>query len=196
MRLTLPTILTLFRIGLLPVIVVVFYLPEYFPDTARWSNITAAAIFVAAALTDWLDGWIARRFNMTSAFGAFLDPVADKLMVATALALLVQQNPTPLMAVTSAIIIGREISISALREWMAGLGQRHKVGVAWVGKLKTIMQIVAIVVCLYQRDLPELRLYRIGEGLLVVAAVLTIWSALVYVRAAWPAMRDADSGKV
>ena len=196
MRLTLPTILTLFRIVLLPVIVVVFYLPEYYPDTARWSNIVAAAIFIAAAITDWLDGWIARRWNLTSAFGAFLDPVADKLMVATALVLLVQQNPTPLMAVTSAIIIGREISISALREWMAELGQRAKVGVAWVGKLKTVMQIVAIVVCLHQRDLPELRLYRIGEGLLVIAAVLTIWSALVYARAAWPTMRDADSGKV
>lgn len=196
MRLTLPTILTLFRIGLLPVIVIVFYLPEYYPNTARWSNIATAAIFVAAALTDWLDGWIARRFNMSSAFGAFLDPVADKLMVAVALVLIVQQNPTPLMAVTSAIIVGREISISALREWMAELGQRAKVGVAWIGKLKTVMQIVAIVVCLHQRDLPELRLYRIGEGLLVVAAVLTIWSALVYVRAAWPAMRDADSGKI
>jgi CDP-diacylglycerol--glycerol-3-phosphate 3-phosphatidyltransferase len=196
MRLTLPTILTLFRIVLLPVIVVVFYLPEYYPATARWSNIAAAAIFIAAAFTDWLDGWIARRWNLTSAFGAFLDPVADKLMVATALVLLVQQNPTPLMAVTSAIIIGREISISALREWMAELGQRAKVGVAWVGKLKTVMQIVAIVVCLHQRDLPELRLYRIGEALLVIAAVATIWSALVYARAAWPAMRDADSGKV
>ncbi len=196
MRLTLPTILTLFRIFLLPVIVVVFYLPELHPASARWSNIAAAGVFMLAAATDWLDGWIARRFNMTSAFGAFLDPVADKLMVAVALMLLVQQNPTPVMAVTSAIIIGREISISALREWMAEIGQRAKVGVAWVGKLKTAMQVVAIVVCLHQRDVPELRLYRIGEGLLIVAAVLTIWSALVYVRAAWPAMRDADSGKV
>ncbi|HNR91927.1 MAG TPA: CDP-diacylglycerol--glycerol-3-phosphate 3-phosphatidyltransferase, partial [Dokdonella sp.] len=187
---------TLFRIVLLPVIVVVFYLPEYHPASARWSNIAAAGIFTAAAITDWLDGWIARRFNMTSAFGAFLDPVADKLMVATALLLLVQQNPTPLMAVTSAVIIGREISISALREWMAELGQRAKVGVAWVGKWKTAMQIVAIIVCLHQRDFPELRLYRIGEGLLVVAAALTIWSALVYVRAAWPALRDGNSGRI
>ncbi len=196
MRMTVPTILTLFRIVLLPVIVVVFYLPEYHAPSKAWSNLAAAGIFIAAAITDWLDGWIARRFNMSSAFGAFLDPVADKLMVATALVLIVQQNPTPLMAVTSAVIIGREISISALREWMAELGQRAKVGVAWIGKLKTLMQIVAIVVCLHQRDVPELRLYRIGEGLLVVAAILTIWSALVYVRAAWPAMRDADSGKV
>jgi CDP-diacylglycerol--glycerol-3-phosphate 3-phosphatidyltransferase len=196
MTLTVPTILTLFRIVLLPVIVVVFYLPEYYPNTAHWSNIAAAGVFVLAALTDWLDGWIARRYDLTSAFGAFLDPVADKLMVAVALFLLVQQNPTPLMAVASAIIVGREISISALREWMAEIGQRAKVGVAWIGKLKTTMQIVAIVVCLHQRDVPELRLYRIGEALLVVAAVLTIWSALIYVRAAWPALRDNDSGRV
>ncbi|MEZ5462931.1 CDP-diacylglycerol--glycerol-3-phosphate 3-phosphatidyltransferase [Dokdonella sp.] len=196
MHLTLPTILTLFRIGLLPVIVIVFYLPEYFPASRSWSNHAAAGIFIAAAITDWLDGWIARRYNMSSAFGAFLDPVADKLMVAVALFLIVQQNPTPVMAVTSAVIVGREISISALREWMAELGQRAAVGVAWIGKFKTVMQIVAIVVCLHQRDVPELRLYRIGEGLLVVAAVLTIWSALVYVRAAWPIMRDADSGKI
>ncbi|OJY88732.1 MAG: CDP-diacylglycerol--glycerol-3-phosphate 3-phosphatidyltransferase [Lysobacterales bacterium 63-13] len=196
MRLTLPTLLTLFRIVLLPVIVVVFYLPEYFPATRSWSNLAAAGIFILAGITDWLDGWIARRYNLSSAFGAFLDPVADKLMVAVALFLIVQQNPTALMAVSSAVIVGREISISALREWMAELGQRAAVSVAWIGKFKTMMQIVAIVVCLHQRDLPELRLYRIGEGLLVLAAVLTIWSAFIYVRAAWPIMRDADSGKI
>lgn len=196
MRLTLPTILTLFRIGLLPVIVIVFYLPEFFPGTRSWSNLAAAGIFIAAAITDWLDGWIARRYNMSSAFGAFLDPVADKLMVAVALFLIVQQNPSMMMAVASAVIVGREISISALREWMAELGQRAAVSVAWIGKLKTLMQIVAIVVCLHQRDFPELRLYRIGEGLLIVAAILTIWSAFIYVRAAWPIMRDADSGKI
>lgn len=196
MQLTLPTILTLFRIALLPVIVIVFYLPEYYAPAKSWSNLAAAGIFIAAAITDWLDGWIARRYNMSSAFGAFLDPVADKLMVAVALFLIVQQNPTSVMAVASAIIVGREISISALREWMAELGQRAKVGVAWIGKFKTAMQIIAIVVCLHQRDLPELRLYRIGEGLLIVAAVLTIWSGFLYVRAAWPIMRDADSGKI
>ena len=196
MRLTLPTLLTLFRIVLLPVIVVVFYLPEYFPATRSWSNLAAAGIFILAGITDWLDGWIARRYNLSSAFGAFLDPVADKLMVAVALFLIVQQNPTALMAVSSAVIVGREISISALREWMAELGQRAAVSVAWIGKFKTMMQIVAIVVCLHQRDLPELRLYRIGEGLLGLAAVLTIWSGFIYVRAAWPIMRDADSGKI
>lgn len=185
MHLTLPTLLTLFRILLLPVMVVVFYAPFH------GASIAAALIFMLAAFTDWLDGWVARRFSMSSAFGAFLDPVADKLMVAVTLFLLVQQNPTPLLAVTSAIIVGREISISALREWMAEIGQRAKVGVAMIGKIKTAMQLIAMTVLLWQHDVPELRPYRIGEGLLVVAAILTIWSALVYVRAAMPALRNA-----
>jgi len=184
MRLTLPTMLTLFRILLLPVMVVVFYLPF------RGANLAAAGIFIAAALTDWLDGWIARRYGLTSAFGAFLDPVADKLMVAVTLFLLVQQNPTPMLAVTSAVIVGREISISALREWMAEIGQRAHVRVALIGKIKTTVQMIALVVLLHQHDFSELRLYRIGEYLLVGAAVLTIYSALVYVRAAWPILRD------
>jgi len=184
MTITIPTVLTLFRIALLPVMVVVFYLPFH------GANIAAALVFIAAAITDWADGWIARRWNMGSAFGAFLDPVADKLMVAVTLFLLVQNNPTPLMAVTSAVIVGREISISALREWMAEIGQRATVRVATVGKVKTAMQIVAIVVLLYQHDLEGLRLFHVGETLLVIAAVLTIWSGLQYVFAAWPILRD------
>jgi CDP-diacylglycerol--glycerol-3-phosphate 3-phosphatidyltransferase len=184
MKITIPTALTLFRIALLPVMVVVFYSPFH------GANIAAAVIFVAAALTDWLDGWVARRFGMMSAFGAFLDPVADKLMVAVTLFLLVQENPTPLLAVTSAIIVGREISISALREWMAEIGQRGAVRVAMVGKVKTVMQIIAITVLLYQHDLESIRPFFIGETLLVVAAVLTIWSGLQYVRAAWPILRE------
>jgi len=184
MRITIPTALTLFRIALLPVMVVVFY------AGFRGANIAAAAIFIAAALTDWLDGWVARRYDMGSAFGAFLDPVADKLMVAVTLFLLVQENPTPLMAVTSAVIVGREISISALREWMAEIGQRATVGVATVGKVKTVMQIIAIVVLLYQHDLESLRPFYIGETLLVLAAILTIWSGIQYVRAAWPILRQ------
>ena len=184
LHITLPTALTLFRIALLPVMVIVFYAPF------RGANIVAAAIFIAAAITDWLDGWIARRYGLGSAFGAFLDPVADKLMVAVTLFLLVQENPTPLLAVTSAVIVGREISISALREWMAGMGQRAAVGVAAIGKIKTVMQIVAIVVLLYQHDLETLRPFYIGETLLVIAAVLTIWSGFQYVRAAWPILRD------
>lgn len=184
MRITIPTALTLFRILLLPVMVIAFYAPF------RGANVAAAFIFVAAAITDWLDGWIARRWNMGSAFGAFLDPVADKLMVGVTLFLLVQENPTPLMAITSAIIVGREISISALREWMAEIGQRAHVRVATLGKVKTTLQIVAIVVLLYQHDLEGLRLFHAGETLLVAAAVLTIWSAIVYVRAAWPVLRE------
>ncbi|HET7778292.1 MAG TPA: CDP-diacylglycerol--glycerol-3-phosphate 3-phosphatidyltransferase [Rudaea sp.] len=183
MPLTLPTMLTLFRIGLLPVMVIVFYAPF------KGANVTAALIFLAAALTDWLDGYIARRYNMGSAFGAFLDPVADKLMVAVTLFLIVQENPTPLMAITSAVIVGREITISALREWMAQIGERAQIRVATLGKFKTIMQIVAIEVLLYQHDLEGLRLFHVGESLLVVAAVLTIASALVYLRTAWPALR-------
>ena len=183
MRLTLPTILTLFRIALLPVMVIVFYAPF------RGANIAASAIFIAAALTDWLDGWIARRFGMHSKFGEFLDPVADKLMVATTLFLLVQDNPTIALAVISAIIVGREITISALREWMAQIGERARVRVAGIGKVKTIAQLVALVVLLYQKDLDGYGLFHVGEVLLGLAAALTIWSGLVYVRAAWPLLR-------
>lgn len=184
MRLTIPTMLTLFRIALLPVMVIVFYAPF------RGANIAAAIVFFAAALTDWLDGYIARRYNMGSPFGAFLDPVADKLMVAVTLFLIVQENPTPLMAIVSAVIVGREITISALREWMAELGERTRVTVAMLGKVKTVMQILAIEVLLYQHDLEGLRLFHVGEGVLLVAAALTIWSGFEYLRAAWPTMRS------
>ena len=138
MRLTIPTMLTLFRIALIPVLVLVFYLPY------SWTHIGAALIFALGAATDWLDGWIARRYRMFSAFGAFLDPVADKLMVAVALFLIVQGHPTPWMAFWAAVIVGREIAVSALREWMAEVGQRSRVKVAWIGKFKTVVQMVAL----------------------------------------------------
>jgi CDP-diacylglycerol--glycerol-3-phosphate 3-phosphatidyltransferase len=193
MRINLPTWLTLFRVLLLPVMVIVFYLPF------RGANLTAAVVFVLAAVTDWLDGYLARRLNLTSAFGAFLDPVADKLMIAVTLFLLVQSHRGGwqgiLMAVTASIIVGREISVSALREWMAQIGARSKVKVAFLGKLKTAMQMVALVVLLLQHDAETLRLYHIGEALLVVAGVLTIWSGLDYLRAAWPSLRG-DSEEV
>ncbi|EIL99328.1 CDP-diacylglycerol--glycerol-3-phosphate 3-phosphatidyltransferase [Rhodanobacter thiooxydans] len=196
MHINLPTWLTLFRVALLPVMVVVFYLP--FPG----HNITAAIVFVLAAVTDWLDGYLARRMNLTSAFGAFLDPVADKLMVAVTLFLLVESHrggwPGVLMAVTAAVIVGREISVSALREWMAEIGMRATVKVALIGKLKTVMQMVALVVLIVQHEkaAEALRLYHIGEGLLVVAGVLTIWSGLYYLRAAWPVLSaDRAPGK-
>jgi CDP-diacylglycerol--glycerol-3-phosphate 3-phosphatidyltransferase len=195
MHINLPTWLTLFRVALLPVMVVVFYLP--FPG----HNITAAIVFVLAAVTDWLDGYLARRMNLTSAFGAFLDPVADKLMVAVTLFLLVESHrggwPGVLMAVTAAVIVGREISVSALREWMAEIGMRATVKVAFIGKLKTVMQMVALVVLIVQHEkaAEALRLYHIGEALLVIAGVLTIWSGLYYLRAAWPILSSGTSGQ-
>jgi CDP-diacylglycerol--glycerol-3-phosphate 3-phosphatidyltransferase len=183
-KLTIPTLITLFRILLIPVLVLVFYLPY------KWTNFAATAIFVVGALTDWLDGWIARRYGMYSAFGAFLDPVADKLAVAVALVLIVQHHHTMFMALIAAVIIGREITISALREWMAEIGQKGRVKVAAVGKLKTIVQMVALSMLLFREDLWGLPIFLIGEGLLAVAAALTLWSGYAYVRAAWPAMRD------
>jgi len=194
MRINLPTWLTLFRVLLLPVMVVVFYLPF------RWSNLGAAAVFVIAGFTDWLDGFLARRMNLTSAFGAFLDPVADKLMVAVTLFLLVQSHPGGwqgvLLAVTASVIVGREISVSALREWMAQIGARSKVKVAFLGKLKTLAQMVALVVLLVQHDTESLASYNVGEALLVLAGILTIWSGVDYLRAAWPSLRgDSEDVK-
>jgi len=190
MRINLPTWLTLFRVALLPVMVLVFYLPF------RGHNIAAAVVFALAGITDWLDGYLARRLDLTSKFGAFLDPVADKLMVAVTLFMLVASHRGDwsgiVLAITSAIIVGREISISALREWMAEIGMRATVRVAFLGKLKTLMQMIALVVLILQheKDAEALRLYHIGECLLVVAGVLTIWSGLHYLRAAWPALHE------
>jgi len=186
MRINLPTWLTLFRVGLLPVMVVVFYLP--FPG----HNITAAIVFVLAAFTDWLDGYLARRMNLTSAFGAFLDPVADKLMVTAALLVLVQ-----LARIDSAIalvIVGREIAISALREWMAQIGASKSVAVNSLGKFKTVCQMVAIPMLLFYGPLPfggvsvDTRVW--GLWLIYLAAFLTIWSMLYYMKLAWPQIRE------
>ena len=187
MKLTVPTMLTLLRIVLIPVLVLVFYLPF------KWTNFAAAFIFAFASATDWLDGWIARRYNLHSNFGAFLDPVADKLMVATALVITVQQHHTVWMALWAAVIIGREIAVSALREWMAELGQRARVKVAAIGKVKTIVQMVALTFLLYREPLAGFNIFLIGEWLLAAAALLTLWSGLAYLRAAWPALRE-DAG--
>lgn len=192
MKLTVPTMLTLLRILLIPVLVLVFYLPY------RWTNFAVAFIFAFASITDWLDGWIARRYDQSSAFGAFLDPVADKLMVAVALLLIVQKHPTPWMALWAAVIIGREIAVSALREWMAELGQRATVKVAAIGKFKTIVQMVALTCLLYfepislvvQGRVISVSIFTLGDWLLAVAALLTLWSGLAYLRAAWPALRE------
>ncbi|QSX78174.1 CDP-diacylglycerol--glycerol-3-phosphate 3-phosphatidyltransferase [Agrilutibacter solisilvae] len=192
MKLTVPTLLTLLRILLIPVLVLVFYLPN------NWTNFAAAFVFVLASVTDWLDGWIARRYDQSSAFGAFLDPVADKLMVAVALLLIVQKHPTPWMALWAAVIIGREIAVSALREWMAELGQRARVKVASIGKIKTIVQMVALAFLLYFEPLLlrwsggviRIPVFTIGEWLLAAAALLTLWSGLAYLHAAWPTLRE------
>lgn len=178
-----PNTLTLLRILLIPVMLVLFYLP--YP----WSRAAAAGVFTLAALTDWLDGWLARRLHQTSAFGAFLDPVADKLMVSCALVVLVQADPRAALAVASLIIIGREIAVSALREFMAQLGLRSRVAVATVGKVKTVAQMVAIGMMLYGEPFGDSPIYEWGYWLLMVAAVLTLWSMIIYLRAAWPDIR-------
>ncbi|HEY0310712.1 MAG TPA: CDP-diacylglycerol--glycerol-3-phosphate 3-phosphatidyltransferase [Luteimonas sp.] len=192
MTLTLPTILTLVRIAMIPVLAAVYFLPY------GWTNFAAAAVFAGASLTDWLDGWIARRFGMTSAFGAFLDPVADKLMVSTALFLIVQGHPSAWMALWAAVIVGREIAVSALREWMAEVGQRGKVAVAAIGKFKTIAQMVALTCLLYSvapENPPHPKpwmgdlVFHVGDWLLAIAALLTLWSGLGYLRAAWPSLQ-------
>lgn len=193
MKLTVPTMLTLLRIVLIPVLVLVFYLPY------KWTNFAAAFVFALAAITDWLDGWIARRYNQYSAFGAFLDPVADKLMVTTALVIIVQSHHTIWMALWAAVIIGREIAVSALREWMAELGQRARVAVANVGKIKTVVQMVALL-CLLYSVTPDSAaradiwmgepIFRIGDWLLAAAALLTLWSGFEYLRVAWPVLRE------
>ncbi len=185
MPMTAPMILTLLRIVLIPVLVVFFYLPF------TWTNVACVVIFVSAAITDWLDGYIARKMGLLTSFGAFLDPVADKLMVATALVLLVQ-NPPPLyihpvaFTLAAAVIIGREIAISALREWMSEIGERARVEVSGIGKLKTIFQMTAISFLLYEEDLLGLPIALLGELLLYLAAALTLWSMWVYLHSAWP----------
>ena len=174
-----PTLLTLFRIVLIPVLVLVFYLPM------PYSGILCAVIFAVAGITDWLDGYLARKLNQTTPFGAFLDPVADKLMVATALVLLTEIHATPFMAVPAAVIIGREILVSALREWMAEIGKRASIAVSYIGKVKTTVQIVAIVILLAIDPFTKGFLYYMGFVLLDVAVVLTLWSMILYLRVAW-----------
>ncbi len=178
-----PNLLTLLRIVLIPVLVVGFYLP------VTWAPEFCASVFGLASITDWLDGYLARRLGQSSPFGAFLDPVADKLMVAVALILLVQGDPDPFLAIPAAVIVGREIAISGLREWMAEVGKRAHVAVSSVGKFKTTAQMVAILLLLYHDPLFGLPTVTLGYVFMYVAAVLTLWSMVVYMRAAWPALR-------
>lgn len=174
----LPTNLTLLRIALIPLLIVVFYLPW------QYSNVACMLIFLAAGITDWLDGYLARKMQLETPFGAFLDPVADKLMVAIVLVVLVEQAHTLYLAIPAAIIIGREITIASLREWMAEIGQRATVKVSNLGKWKTTAQMLSIGLLLYREDLLGIPINSIGYGLLYIAAALTLWSMISYLRAA------------
>ena len=187
MPLNIPNTLTWARIALIPLFVGVYYLPDSILPLHD-KNAIAAVIFVLAAITDWFDGYLARSLGQTSAFGAFLDPVADKLMVAAALIMLVQLDR--LDAMLAVIIIGREITISALREWMAKLGEASSVAVALVGKLKTAAQMTAIPLLLYNPTLIGIEIRPIGTALIWLAAALTLWSMGYYLRKAAPRFRE------
>ena len=189
LKLNLANILTLFRIAAIPVVVICFYsqLPNARP--------IAAILFGVAAITDLIDGWVARRYGQTSRFGEFLDPVADKLMVSIVLVMLVQAESTLFEDVIAMIIIGREITISALREWMATIGERANVSVSVAGKIKTTLQMFGIAFMVYKNALFGIPIYQVGFALLVLAAIMTIWSMVIYLRAAWPfIVNDQDAG--
>lgn len=183
-----PNLLTLLRVLLIPIFILLFYLP--FPG----SHLAASAVFALAAATDWLDGYLARRLGQSTPFGAFLDPVADKLMVATALVLLVEEHANLWLTLPSVIIIGREIVVSALREWMAELGARAHVAVSSLGKWKTAAQMLALVILLAN---PPLMTFWVllGYALLIIAAALTLWSMLHYLLAAWPHLSTTPKEK-
>ena len=178
-----PNSLTMVRIISIPVFVVLFYLP------VEWNYTVACAVFSVAAITDAFDGYLARKWSQVSAFGAFLDPVADKLLVAVVLVLLVQQNPDILLALPAAVIIGREITVSALREWMTEIGARKKVAVSVLGKIKTISQMVALAFLIYHNPILGLPVYKAGLILLYIAACLTLISMCQYLIAAWPRLK-------
>lgn len=180
----LPTYLTLLRIALIPLLAIVFYLPW------EYSRLACTAVFLFAGLTDWLDGYLARKLKLETAFGAFLDPVADKLMVAFVLVLVVQAEANAWLAIPAAIIIGREITIASLREWMAEIGQRAKVKVSQLGKWKTTAQMTAISLLLYRDDLFGLPINEMGYWLLYLSAVLTLWSMVNYLVAAFSTITE------
>jgi len=180
----LPTYLTLLRIALIPLLAVIFYLPW------EYSNIACTFIFFIAGFTDWLDGYLARKMDLETAFGAFLDPVADKVMVAFVLVLIIQSQANPTLAIAGAIIISREIIIASLREWMAEIGQRAKVKVSELGKWKTTTQMLAIGFLLFREDLMGVPINLIGYWLLYIAAFLTLWSMVNYLSAAYTTLKE------
>ena len=187
MPLNTPNLLTLFRMALIPVVVALYFMPV--------AGVYVTAVFLLAGLTDWLDGYLARRLDQTSEFGAFLDPVADKLVVAVVLVLLVSDGDVlarvvsqKLFIVAVAVIIGREIAVSALREWVAQSGVQPSIAVSTLGKVKTTVQIIAIALLLYGQDLIGFPTLLVGESMLYVASALTIWSMVGYLKSAWPAI--------
>lgn len=183
-----PNLLTILRVLLIPVFIGLFYLPF------SWSYWAASGVFALASATDWLDGYLARRLGQSTPFGAFLDPVADKLMVVVALVLLVEEHVSLWLTLPAMIIIGREIVVSALREWMAELGARAQVAVSQLGKWKTAAQMVALIILL--GNPPRMDFWvGLGFGLLMVAAGLTLWSMVQYLRAAWPHLSSGANGK-
>ena len=190
MTMTLPTKLTLLRIGMIPVFILLFYIPLF-----GIKNYLLTGLFILAGLTDWFDGYLARRMGMQSEFGAFLDPVADKLMVSVVLVLLVSVHPGWLLALPATIIIGRELTISAVREWMANVGERTKVAVSIIGKFKTTAQMIAIGFLLFEKPIGDFPTLQIGYVLLYLSALLTLWSMLLYLQAAWPSLIDAQAGE-
>jgi CDP-diacylglycerol--glycerol-3-phosphate 3-phosphatidyltransferase len=183
-----PNTLTWLRILMIPAIIMLFYLLPY-----PWADPAACAAFALAGITDTLDGYYARKLGQTSRLGAFLDPVADKLIVAAALVLIVSRDPRWFIAIASIVIIGREIAISALREWMAEIGARGKIKVSAIGKYKTIMQIVGLSFLLFRQSLFGIPVYQLGLGLTAVAVVLTLWSMVNYLRLAWPELRGSST---
>lgn len=192
MPLNIPNLLTWFRIIMIPVFIGVFYLSDQTLNL-HYKHLLSTLIFAFAAITDWLDGFLARTLNQTSAFGAFLDPVADKLMVAAALILLV--NLDQVDALIAFIIIGREIAISALREWMAKLGASKSIAVSMLGKIKTTFQMIAILFLLYQEPILGFRIVQLGTMLIYIAALLTLWSMVYYLMLAIPQITQKTSTK-
>lgn len=189
----LPIILTWLRIAIIPLFIGLYYLPlDGVSVIARdWLG---AIAFVVAAITDWLDGYLARRWNQTSAFGAFLDPVADKLMVCAALLILLDLGRVE--SYIALIIIGRELTISALREWMASVGARNSVAVNWLGKFKTAAQMAAIPCLMIYQTVLGVNLIIVGNVLILIAAFLTLWSMAYYLSKAWPTLKNADKNKM
>lgn len=185
-KMNVPNLLTLLRISLIPIFVLTFYFP--FP----YHRLVAALIFAVAGITDWLDGYLARKLKQISPFGEFLDPVADKLMVAVALVLLVQSYPTVWLAIPAAIIVSREIVISGLREWMSELGKRQRIAVSKVGKFKTAGQMVAILILLSQDPQFISWITSLGYVLIYAASLLTLWSMVIYLRVAWQELTHPD----